>query len=393
MAALRVTLDIDLPDSPPTNGMAGWDSSRNLPRRRYPGSRPDVHRPSREYPPWIGRDDVHSRRTTSGGPGERFFLRQSPTTISTIPSIVYGRPTGWLQSLEVTRIPVSYTAVGWRLQATAILGIAQGCGPHEVEVGRILWDGRWTRNSRCSVPPTMSRGRRREDCVALPESLISKESSLKPVMHPRGLDGLVVIMPDYHVEGPGFDSLRGNKLTIHNMILKPTWTYGIELWGSARKSNIDRIQSFQSKTLAAPCPKPSLYARYASNHFLKKFKSSHSKLETRDFDLVSHQRVSPMGGFSPTNRLLHNKLLQCRGKNSMLPPGIESGPAAFQAVPLSTELKKSSEIKLAVLNSLYLSPMEFIGQSPLYSMGQVVGLKRSSDWLLELNVDPPWGGR
>ncbi|KAL1114851.1 hypothetical protein AAG570_007675 [Ranatra chinensis] len=41
----------------------------------------------------------------------------------------------------------------------------------------------------------------------------------------------------------------GNKLTIYNMILKPTSTYGIELWGSARKSNIDRIQSFQSKTL------------------------------------------------------------------------------------------------------------------------------------------------
>ncbi|KAL1138214.1 hypothetical protein AAG570_009905 [Ranatra chinensis] len=32
-----------------------------------------------------------------------------------------------------------------------------------------------------------------------------------------------------------------NKLTIYNMILKPTWTYGIELWGSARKSNIDRM--------------------------------------------------------------------------------------------------------------------------------------------------------
>ncbi|KAL1115872.1 hypothetical protein AAG570_006161 [Ranatra chinensis] len=41
----------------------------------------------------------------------------------------------------------------------------------------------------------------------------------------------------------------GNKLTIYNTILKPTWTYGMELWGSARKSYIDRIQSLQSKTL------------------------------------------------------------------------------------------------------------------------------------------------
>ncbi|KAL1124627.1 hypothetical protein AAG570_001251 [Ranatra chinensis] len=40
-----------------------------------------------------------------------------------------------------------------------------------------------------------------------------------------------------------------NKLTIYKTILKPTWTYGIELWGSAKKGNIDRIQSFQSKVL------------------------------------------------------------------------------------------------------------------------------------------------
>ncbi|KAL1116177.1 hypothetical protein AAG570_005672 [Ranatra chinensis] len=40
-----------------------------------------------------------------------------------------------------------------------------------------------------------------------------------------------------------------NKLTIYNVILKPTWTCNIELWGSDRKSNIDRIQTFQSKTL------------------------------------------------------------------------------------------------------------------------------------------------
>ncbi|KAL1123534.1 hypothetical protein AAG570_002611 [Ranatra chinensis] len=32
------------------------------------------------------------------------------------------------------------------------------------------------------------------------------------------------------------------------MILKPTWAYGLELWGSPRNSNIDRIQSFKSKT-------------------------------------------------------------------------------------------------------------------------------------------------
>ncbi|KAL1131714.1 hypothetical protein AAG570_011327 [Ranatra chinensis] len=40
-----------------------------------------------------------------------------------------------------------------------------------------------------------------------------------------------------------------NKLTLYNAILKPTWTYGAELWGSAKMSNLDRIQAYQSKVL------------------------------------------------------------------------------------------------------------------------------------------------
>jgi hypothetical protein len=40
-----------------------------------------------------------------------------------------------------------------------------------------------------------------------------------------------------------------NKLLIYKAILKPTWTYGIELWGSASSSNIAKIQRHQSKLL------------------------------------------------------------------------------------------------------------------------------------------------
>ncbi|MXP61690.1 reverse transcriptase family protein [Pantoea sp. Taur] len=40
-----------------------------------------------------------------------------------------------------------------------------------------------------------------------------------------------------------------NKLLIYKTILKPIWTYGLELWGTAKHSNIKRIQSFQSKVL------------------------------------------------------------------------------------------------------------------------------------------------
>jgi len=40
-----------------------------------------------------------------------------------------------------------------------------------------------------------------------------------------------------------------NKLLIYKTVLKPVWTYGLELWGCASKSNIAVIQRYQSKLL------------------------------------------------------------------------------------------------------------------------------------------------
>lgn len=40
-----------------------------------------------------------------------------------------------------------------------------------------------------------------------------------------------------------------NKLLIYKIILKPIWTYGIQLWGCAKNSNINIIQRFQNKAL------------------------------------------------------------------------------------------------------------------------------------------------
>jgi hypothetical protein len=43
-------------------------------------------------------------------------------------------------------------------------------------------------------------------------------------------------------------SLR-NKLVLYTQILKPVWTYGIQLWGWAAQSTIAVIQHFQNKVL------------------------------------------------------------------------------------------------------------------------------------------------
>jgi hypothetical protein len=40
-----------------------------------------------------------------------------------------------------------------------------------------------------------------------------------------------------------------NKL-LYKTILKPIWTYGIQLWGTASTSNIKILERFQSKTLS-----------------------------------------------------------------------------------------------------------------------------------------------
>jgi len=40
-----------------------------------------------------------------------------------------------------------------------------------------------------------------------------------------------------------------NKLLVYTVILKPVWTYGIKLWGTASNSNLEILEWFQSKVL------------------------------------------------------------------------------------------------------------------------------------------------
>jgi hypothetical protein len=40
-----------------------------------------------------------------------------------------------------------------------------------------------------------------------------------------------------------------NKLILYKQILKPVWTYGLQLWGCSKQSNIDIIKRFQTKVI------------------------------------------------------------------------------------------------------------------------------------------------
>jgi len=45
-----------------------------------------------------------------------------------------------------------------------------------------------------------------------------------------------------------FTNLK-TKLLIYKSLLKPIWTYGLQLWGAAKKTNLNKIQTYQNITL------------------------------------------------------------------------------------------------------------------------------------------------
>jgi len=85
-----------------------------------------------------------------------------------------------------------------------------------------------------------------------------------------------------------------NKLLLYKAILKPIWTCGAQLWGTASNSNIDIIQRFQNKYLRiivnAPC--------YVTNDTLHQdlnvsyVRDEIKKLSQRYADRLEEQHIS-----------------------------------------------------------------------------------------------------
>jgi len=57
-----------------------------------------------------------------------------------------------------------------------------------------------------------------------------------------------------------------NKLLVYKAILKPIWTYGVQLWGSASNSSLEILERFQSKVLRIITDAP----RYMPNAVIKR---------------------------------------------------------------------------------------------------------------------------
>jgi hypothetical protein len=66
--------------------------------------------------------------------------------------------------------------------------------------------------------------------------------------HKNTTDGLK-IKDIYWLIGRDFKLSLENNILLYKTIIKPIWTYGVEIWGCASKSNISIIQRCQSKIL------------------------------------------------------------------------------------------------------------------------------------------------
>ena len=73
-----------------------------------------------------------------------------------------------------------------------------------------------------------------------------------------------------------------NKLLVYKAIIKPIWSYGIELWGCASKSNIVIMQRSQSKVLTAIANAP----WYVTNH------TFHTDFNIPYVSDVIHERIN-----------------------------------------------------------------------------------------------------
>jgi hypothetical protein len=102
---------------------------------------------------------------------------------------------------------------------------------------------------------------------------------------------------------------------MYKSLIKPIWTYGLQLWGNAKKSNLNRIQAFQNIALRKLTNSPP----YVSNHTLHSdlniktvkeeaitcYKRFHNRLASHSNPLIKTLSSNDIPG-NPPRRLKRN---------------------------------------------------------------------------------------
>lgn len=104
-----------------------------------------------------------------------------------------------------------------------------------------------------------------------------------------------------------------NKLLLYKVVLKPIWTYGVQLWGTASHSNIEIIQRFQSKMLRIITDAPWFVLNETLHHDLKiPTVKEVIKICTRNYSerITSHPNIlaCQLKSNEPTPRRLKKKI-------------------------------------------------------------------------------------
>ena len=110
-----------------------------------------------------------------------------------------------------------------------------------------------------------------------------------------------------------------NKLLIYKQVLKPVWTYGIQLWGCACETNIAIIQRFQNKALRTIVNAP-WYVRNDDLHrdlqidkvktVIQQYAKSHSERLRLHINQEASNLYSRMNNERRLNRVLPSDLVQ-----------------------------------------------------------------------------------
>jgi hypothetical protein len=120
------------------------------------------------------------------------------------------------------------------------------------------------------------------------------------------------------------NTLLNTKLLMYKSLLKSMWTYSLQLWRNAKKTNIDKFQSFQNNILRkiTNCP---LYISNLTLHTNLKiktiheetvnyYKRFHSKLPSHINPLISNLASLTISGNSPPPQKTQKKLVSPSSK-------------------------------------------------------------------------------
>ncbi|KAL4083691.1 hypothetical protein QTP88_029007 [Uroleucon formosanum] len=105
------------------------------------------------------------------------------------------------------------------------------------------------------------------------------------------------------------------KLLIYKSLIKPMWTYGLQLWGNAKVTNVNKIQTVQNKILRLITKAPPYVSNYSLHTDLNiktvhaeaiiYYKRFHNRLPHHPNPLISNLASRTIPG-NPTRRLKRN---------------------------------------------------------------------------------------